>query len=125
MAERRRILVVDDDRTLQGLLKMVLEKAGYQVAAAVDGMQGTMMARSFKPDLVILDIMMPAGGGFSVFERLRQMTGTMNLPVLVYSAMPLDQIQAKIQPGPETGILQKPAEPGVILQAVQKLLPGA
>ncbi|MFA6030462.1 MAG: response regulator [Elusimicrobiota bacterium] len=125
MAERQRILVVDDDRTLQGLLKMVLEKAGYQVAAAVDGMQGTMMARSFKPDLVILDIMMPAGGGFSVFERLRQMVGTMNLPVLVYSAMPLDQIQAKIPSGPETGILQKPAEPGAILQAVQKLLPGA
>jgi CheY-like chemotaxis protein len=124
MEAKTKILVVEDDRNIQTILRMVLEKAGYQVVLAVDGIQGTMMARTAQPQLIVLDIMMPGGSGFTVFERLRQMTGTMSIPVLIYSAVPTDQILEKIQMGPGVRLLQKPAAPSAFLEAVQGLLAG-
>ncbi|MFA6094233.1 MAG: response regulator [Elusimicrobiota bacterium] len=121
----KHILVVDDDRTLQGVLRMVLERAGYQVSSALDGMQGTMLSRTLKPDLIVLDMMMPAGGGFSVYERIRQMSGTLSTPVLVYSALPMDQIRQKLQENQSTRILSKPADPQKIIDAVAEMIGGA
>lgn len=118
----KKILLVEDDRTVQLLLKTVLEKAGYQVLSALDGMQGIMMARQQTPDLIILDLMMPAGGGASVLDRVRTLATTMSTPVLVYSAMPDAERDQKVQTGPITKVLKKPAPPAEILAAVQSLL---
>ena len=111
----------DQEPARGAILRATLGKAGYQVVTALDAMQGPMQARKEKPDLVILDIMMPAGGGFSVFERLRQNNLTMTIPILIYSAVPPDQLRLKLPEG--TPILTKPQDLEKILGEIKKLLP--
>src|SRR6266576_3195032 len=71
MAEQQTILIVDDDRELVEGLRMVLERQGYQVIQAHDGHQGKQAIYNQRPDLVILDMMMPRMGGYPVLEHFR------------------------------------------------------
>ncbi|OGR51604.1 MAG: hypothetical protein A2049_09880 [Elusimicrobia bacterium GWA2_62_23] len=123
-ATRKKILVVDDDRTVHALLKLMFEKAGYQVFAALDAIQGLMLAKQIKPDLIVLDIMMPAGGGFAVYERLQMMSGSFQVPFLIYSSMAPDEVAKKIHEGPSVIVLNKVARPEEVLEAVKRLTGG-
>ena len=120
----RTILIVDDEQDIHRLLKAVLESAGHRVSSALDAMQGLMMIRQLKPDLIVLDINMPAGGGAQVYDRLRKMSGSMGTPVLVYTKVSLSEVESKIGAHPNTLLLAKPAQPQEILTAVGKLLGG-
>src|SRR5207344_2338720 len=71
MAEQKTILVVDDDYELSDGLRMVLEKQGHRVLQARDGQQGKQLIYQQRPDLVILDMMMPRMGGYPVLEHFR------------------------------------------------------
>src|SRR5215510_3148664 len=71
MAEQKLILVVDDDRELVDAMRTVLERQGYRVIQAHDGHQGKQAIYNQKPDLVILDMMMPRMGGYPVLEHFR------------------------------------------------------
>lgn len=119
----KKILVIDDDKAIHAAVKAVVAAAGHQVVSALDAMQGLMMVRQIKPDLVILDISMPAGGGYSVYERLQLMSGTFQVPILVYTAAPLDEVKTKIPPSGDVALLSKPASPGQLLEAVARFLP--
>ncbi len=120
-AEKKKILHIEDDKNISLLVKSVLDRAGYQVFSAFDAMQGLMMVRQIQPDLVVLDVMIPAGGGGSVHERIRAMSGSFSLPILIYSAADPAEIAKKIPADPLTSVLQKPAPPAEIVAAVQKL----
>lgn len=78
-----KILIVEDDPTLLEVLEYNLTKEGYSVITATDGIQGLEMARSEKPDLMILDIMLPKMNGFEVCRILRQ---EMTTPILILTA---------------------------------------
>jgi DNA-binding response OmpR family regulator len=71
MAEPKTILVVDDDMELNNGLRLALEHKGYRVIQARDGQQGKQQIYQKKPDLVILDMMMPRMGGYPVLEHFR------------------------------------------------------
>src|SRR5207302_737602 len=71
MAAAKTILIVDDDKELSDGLRLVLEKQGYRVLQARDGQQGKQMVYQSRPDLVILDMMMPRMGGYPVLEHFR------------------------------------------------------
>ena len=71
MADAKTILIVDDDRELVDGLRMMLERQGYQVIHAHDGHQGKTTIYDKKPDLVILDMMMPRMGGYPVLEHFK------------------------------------------------------
>lgn len=120
----KKILVIDDDKNIHSALRAILTAAGHQVVSALDAMQGVMMARQMKPDLIVLDINMPAGGGLSVFERLHALSGTFQIPILVYSAVPLEEIRAKIPDSPDVFLLAKPASVEEIKAAVARFIPG-
>ena len=81
--EGRKILVVEDDETLLNALKYNLAKEGYSVVTAVDGVQALEIARGEKPDLIILDIMLPKLDGFEVCRILRK---EMTVPILMLTA---------------------------------------
>ncbi len=70
MAEAR-ILVVDDEPNILDLLSTSLRFVGFEVATAPDGMQALDVARTFRPDLVVLDVMLPGMDGFGLLRRLR------------------------------------------------------
>jgi len=71
MTEKKSILIVDDDHDLVDAMRTMLERQGYRVIQAADGHQGKQMIYHHKPDLVILDMMMPRMGGYPVLEHFR------------------------------------------------------
>ena len=71
MTSHPRVLVVDDERDVQALVRMVLERQGYEVEAASDGREALQKIGEHRPDLVVLDLMMPEIDGWGVLERLR------------------------------------------------------
>ena len=118
----KRILLIDDERAIHTFLQLLLAREGFSVSSAFDALQGPLLARNTRPDLIILDIAMPAGGGYKVFERLRMMHATAQVPVLVYSAVPRKQIEQQIPEAPGVAFLEKPASPEEIVAAVKALL---
>ena len=74
MADKQTILIVDDDQELSDGLRAVLEKQGFRVLQARDGQQGKQAVYQHRPDLVILDMMMPRMGGYPVLEHFRGKT---------------------------------------------------
>jgi len=77
-----KILVVDDEQDVAKALKIRLKANGYSVLIASDSVQAFIMANKEKPDLIILDIMIPGGGGFVVAERLKQSSVTHHIPII-------------------------------------------
>jgi DNA-binding response OmpR family regulator len=80
MAEAKTILVVDDDQELVDGLRIVLEKQGYRVIQARDGQQGKQQVYQHRPDLMILDMMMPRMGGYPVLEHFK---GKVDAPPII------------------------------------------
>jgi DNA-binding response OmpR family regulator len=119
-----RILVIDDDRTVLTYLTAVLGKEGYRVFTAMDALQGPMVARQSQPDLVVLDLAIPGGGGPAVLERLRRMQGMMQVPVVVYSGLPKERVEQLVPIGPDLLFVPKPGAPDEVLNAVRSLLAG-
>jgi DNA-binding response OmpR family regulator len=119
-----RILVIDDDRTVLTYLKAVLGKEGYRVFTALDALQGPMMARQSQPDLVVLDLAMPGGGGTAVLDRMSRMQGMMQVPVVVYSSLSKERVEQLVPASPDVLFVQKPGNADDVLKAVRSLLGG-
>lgn len=83
MDKKKRILVVDDEKPIADIIKFNLEKEGYEVAVAEDGQQAIHKTQSYKPDLIILDIMLPVMDGFTVCKKLRV---NLNTPIIMLTA---------------------------------------
>jgi DNA-binding response OmpR family regulator len=81
-----KILVVDDERVWVKMLAMSLEHESYQVRVAFDTVQATTRAIQLKPDLILLDIMMPGGGGLEALKNIRASAKTFSIPVIVLTA---------------------------------------
>jgi DNA-binding response OmpR family regulator len=84
---RGRVLVVDDEPDIVRLLTFALQADGYQVSSAKNGSEGLERARQDKPDIVILDVMMPGMDGFEVCNELRSKPDTASLPIIMLSAL--------------------------------------
>lgn len=82
-----KILVVDDDKAINELIKVNLKLAGYEVVQAFDGTQGFALAKQELPNMVILDVMMPNVDGYTVAQRIRQNDSTKNMPILMLTAL--------------------------------------
>jgi pilus assembly protein CpaE len=87
MTLNTRILLIDDDVELLRMMSIILEKAGFQVDKADDGLVGIGMAEKKVPDLIILDVMMPRMDGLEVCRRLRNQPATRQVPIIMLSAM--------------------------------------
>jgi CheY-like chemotaxis protein len=85
MNSKSRILIVDDDHSLVRVAERVLQKEGFEVLTAFDGMEGLQKAREEQPDLVILDLVMPGTDGYEVCQLMQKDPGTRRIPVVVLS----------------------------------------
>lgn len=86
-----KVLVCDDERHIVRLIQVNLERQGYQVVTAFDGKEGLEKVRSEKPDLCVLDVMMPYMDGFEVLKNIRRDPETENLPVIMLTAKAQDK----------------------------------
>ena len=120
-----KILVIDDDDNLGKFLRMRLISLGYDVEVMPDAMLGIQEAHRFKPDLILLDLMLPAGGGLSVLKQLKASTHTVCIPVLIVSGMWRDVYEGigrELQEIGVEGYLQKPFREGELLSNIQRIL---
>jgi two-component system phosphate regulon response regulator PhoB len=85
-------------------------------------MQGLMMARQSLPDIIVLDMVVPAGGGAALHQRVRQLASTFAVPILIHSSMKREEIERAIPETVGTEILIKPASPADIVSAVNTAL---
>ncbi len=83
---KKRILVVDDEVELVKAIRVRLEHVGYEVSVAYDGPEGLEKSKLEKPDLILLDVMMPGLDGFEVLSRLRANPETQHVPVIMLTA---------------------------------------
>jgi DNA-binding response OmpR family regulator len=116
------ILVVDDDPVIQTLLHVNFEMEGYKVVEAVDGVEGLERARADRPDVVVLDIMMPKMNGLEVASALKADPVTAGIPVILLSAKAQE---SDIKAGQSTGAedyMTKPFDPLDLLDRVAALL---
>ncbi len=89
------ILIVDDNQVNLMLLKVALEKAGYHILMANNGSKARAMAEKSRPDLILLDIMMPGEDGFEVMRRLKANPATVSIPIILFSA--LEDLESKMR----------------------------
>ena len=119
-----RVLAADDDPVIQRLLEVNLELEGYEVRLAGDGQEAVEVARTFSPDVVLLDVMMPVMDGWAACEQLRADPDLQDVPVVFLSARAQD---ADLERGDEVGgtaYLTKPFDPGDLLELVAELAEG-
>ena len=117
---KKKILVVDDEQDLAQGLKIRLKANGYDVFLAVNSVQGFTMANKERPDLIILDIMLPGGGGFAVAERLKLSANTCEIPVIFLTGISGGEERA-CKAG-AYAYLMKPYRPPVLLDEIKKAL---
>ncbi|MFH1379953.1 MAG: response regulator [bacterium] len=91
-----KILIVDDHLPTVELIKVNLEKHGHTVSAAFDGAQAVRTAHKEMPRLIILDILLPAGSGIWVLDRLRLSTETALIPIIIMSGHTREELRRKI-----------------------------
>jgi two-component system alkaline phosphatase synthesis response regulator PhoP len=121
MPKQKRILAVDDERHIVRLVQVNLERAGYQVISAFDGKEALKKVESEKPDLIVLDVMMPHMDGFEVLKRLKADDKTKNIPVVMLTAKAQD---ADVFRGWASGVdcyLTKPFNPIELLTFVKRI----
>jgi len=118
----KKILVVDDEPHIVKTIASRLMSKNYEVVAAYDGVQAIAKARKEKPDLIILDIKMPAGGGVSVYESLKDLIDTAITPVIFITAYPSEETRQKVLEMGAEDFITKPFEPLDLLAKVRKAL---
>lgn len=120
MAEK--ILIVDDDLDTLRLVGLMLQHQGYRITAASSGIQAISISQSDRPDLILLDIMMPEMDGYEVARKLRSDTNTNNIPIIMFTAK--TQVDDKVA-GFEAGAddyLTKPTQPRELFAHVKAVL---
>lgn len=127
MAHGAKILLIDDDPDFVMATRLVLEESGYQVATALRGKEGLELARADKPDLIILDIIMPEQDGFMVCEQLKSDPNLADVPVMMLTSFAerhgetsLAIVQGMLMEAED--YVDKPVKPRELLRRVEVLL---
>ena len=119
-----KVLVCDDERHIVRLIQVNLERQGYNVVTAFDGKEGLEKIRSEKPNVVVLDVMMPYMDGFEVLKTIRREPETENLPVIMLTAKAQDK---DVFEGYHYGAdmyLTKPFNPMELVTFVKRIVQG-
>lgn len=119
---QRKVLIVEDDADIRGLLSRRLRQRSYETAIATDGMSALVVARRERPDLIVLDLGLPAGDGFTVMERLRAITSLADVPVVVITARDAATNREKAASFGAVAFVEKPIDFDQLLETIDALL---
>ncbi|MCP4290908.1 MAG: response regulator transcription factor [bacterium] len=122
---KAKILLVDDEPEIVRMLTMRLKAQDYDVISAMDGMQATSMAMREKPDLILLDLGLPAGNGHIVTQRIRENTVTMHVPIIILSARTADDDRLQALTNGADRYIVKPYKAEELIATIESCLQGA
>ncbi len=126
--DKKKVLVVDDEMDMRIYISTVLKTGGYEPVVTREGREGFRKAREVRPDLIILDVMMPGEGGAEMYRQLKTDPDLAAIPVIMLSAVKrasffhyLNMLNAQLGVGviPPAVYLEKPFEPEELLAAVK------
>lgn len=122
-AATKKIVYIEDEEEMIDLVRLILSRKGYQVIGAIGGQEGLDLIKKTKPDLVLLDLMMPDIEGWDVFQQMRADKATQHVPVIVITAKAknIDKVLglhiAKVD-----DYISKPFTPQSLLESVDRIL---
>jgi DNA-binding response OmpR family regulator len=118
----KKILIVDDDPDIRHGMHVRLKANHYDTFFAGDAVSCMTEARKHKPDLIILDLGLPAGDGFVVMERLKEIPALAVIPIIIVSARDIRANQERALKAGATAFLQKPVDDAELLEIIRKIL---
>jgi CheY-like chemotaxis protein len=125
---KKKVLVVDDEPEQIDFASTLLEENGYISLAASNGIEGMQKAKTEKPNLILLDILMPTRGGIGMYEDLKRDEETKNIPVVIVTGIAQStQFEDFVVTGdktlpPPNGFIEKPMNPDALLDLLRDLL---
>lgn len=111
------VLVVDDDREIRGLYRLILEREGFHVDEASNGAEALQFLLSHTPNVILMDMLMPMLGGEAVLRRIQKMRSLQHVRLVVITAYP--RFRESVDFLPPEQFLVKPARPEAIIRAVR------
>lgn len=119
----RKIVMIEDSKSASGVLKDVLAAEGYTVLHAADGVSGLALARREKPDLILLDLLLPKLNGYEVCNALMRDNLTRHTPVLIISTLDTPESIEKAKQCGARNFMKKPYNLDDLLREIKRLLP--
>lgn len=116
----RKVLIIEDEKLIIVSTQMVLEASGFQVESAVNGEEGIASAKDLRPDLILLDIMMPGIDGWETLTRLKRDPETSDIPVIIFTAREHSRGHQKSAEMGAADYFRKPFEPDELIELVEK-----
>jgi DNA-binding response OmpR family regulator len=120
--DKKKILIIDDEKDFLRITAMQLKAKGYNTVAATDAVTAISVAQEEKPDLILLDIGLPAGNGFTVMERLACFDRTVLTPVIVVTGKDTSTFQEEALKAGAVVFLQKPIDIDELVAAIRNIL---
>ena len=119
----KKILVVEDDTFLRELIVQKLDQSGYDIVEAVDGEDGVKQAKAEKPDVILLDIILPGIDGFEVLRQLKEDETLSSIPVLILSNLgQKEDIEKGMKLGAKDFLIKAHFTPGEIIEKIKNIL---
>ncbi len=120
--EGKRILVVDDDKKNRYLVSFLLEKEGFEVVIATNGLEGVEVAKKQQVDLIIMDIKMPKMDGYEATKRIRRLKKYKSIPIIALTSYAMMEDKEKAMKAGCTGYMSKPITPETFTKEIKKFL---
>ena len=121
----KKVLVVDDNKDNIFLIRYILQKSGYQVIEAIDGLSGVRLAIEEKPDLILMDIQLPDIDGLEATQRIRESGANGNVPIIALTAFAMSGDRDRALAAGCTGYITKPINVKSFTNAIEKYLAAA
>ena len=119
----KKILVIEDDKFLRELISQKLIKEGYDVVEAIDGERGVKTTKEEKPDLILLDLILPGIDGFEVLARIKSDSSVADKPVIILSNLgQKDDIEKGLKMGAVDYLIKAHFTPGEIIEKIRVIL---
>lgn len=118
----KKVMIVEDDKKIAMALSVRLKSCGYEVEASHDAVVAVSNAKTFKPDLILLDISMPGGDGFSLAERFNNLVDTAGVPIIFVTASKKIGLKEKAMAMGAAGFFEKPYDADLLLTKVNSLI---
>ena len=118
---KKKVLVVEDDNLTKNFLSQIIERLGYEVDSCENGLEAIKKIKSFKPDLILSDVLMPECSGLQLLNYVQKKTPA-NIPIVLISSLDLSDIEGMAEDAGAIGFISKPPQKDKIAEMFEKAM---